>query len=435
MDILNILLIGSGGREHAIAWRLAQSPYAGQIFVSPGNAGTSEVATNILLALHEPAAVIDFCKQYQIGLVIIGPEAPLVDGVADYLEAAGIAVFGPSKKAAILEASKAFTKDFCKKYQIPSAAYERFTHTEKAAALDYIRNHPLPVVVKADGLAAGKGVVIAHSHAEAEQAVLSMFDGQFGAAGETLVIEEFLQGEELSFFAIVDGKQVVAFGSAQDHKAVGDGDTGPNTGGMGTYSPAPIMTAALEQEMMRDFIIPTVEGMKQEGRMFKGVLFAGFMITDQGPKLLEYNVRFGDPETQCLMARLRTDLVELLYQAATGNLQNTKVELDARAALCVVMAAKGYPGDYQNGTEIRNLAAAASQSDIVIFHAGTRKKEDGTLLASGGRVLGVTAYGKNVTEAQQRAYQAVDTIDWPEGFSRRDIGYRAIAREKTKAAS
>lgn len=425
---MKVLVIGSGGREHALCMALKRSPSVDAIYCAPGNGGIAEVAQ--LVALPTARETQTFCQVEKIELVIIGPEQPLVEGWADTLRAGGIRVFGPSAKAAQLEGSKGFTKDICSKYGIPTGAYGRFS--DVAAAKAYLAHQSMPIVIKADGLAAGKGVVIATRRREAERVVEEMFAGKFGEASRSIVIEEFLEGEEISFFALCDGETAVEFGSAQDHKAVGEGDTGPNTGGMGTYAPAPLMTQPLRAEVMERIILPTVKAMKKEGMPFTGVLFAGLMITREGPKVIEYNARFGDPETQVLMARLDEDLGSLLYQAASGKLPARPVKFRKEAALCVVMAAKGYPGDYVKGTEIKGIDAAAATADVAVYHAGTVAK-DGKILASGGRVLGVTALGATVAEAQAKAYAAVDKIDWPEGFCRRDIGWRAIARESEEA--
>lgn len=426
MQKQHILVIGSGGREHAIIWALKKSPQCGTIYAAPGNAGISELAVNILLDLKDAVSIKEFCQEKNISFVFVGPEAPLVDGITDRLEAEGIRVCGPSQAASIMEGSKEFMKDFCKKYNIPTAQYHIFTQGQSEEAKNYVDGMELPVVIKADGLAAGKGVVIAHSKEEAYYTIDDMFAGRFGDAGATIVIEEFLQGEEISVFAFSDGKHALLFGSAQDHKAVGEGDTGPNTGGMGTYSPAPIMNDALEADIMRTFIQPTLEGMKAEGRTYKGVLFAGFMITDKGPKLLEYNIRFGDPETQSLMLRLESDLITLCNAIIDGTLNKCTVELSSQAALCVVMAANGYPGAYDKGSAIQKLDEANAIDNVVIFHAGTKRSDTGEFQANGGRVLGVCARGNSVAEAQKTAYQAVDIIHWPEGFCRRDIGWRAV---------
>jgi len=421
MTPLNVLLIGSGGREHALAWAISASPLLGDFYCAPGNPGIAQHATSIALDVNDHAAVIAFCREKKIGFVVVGPEAPLVAGIGDDLGAAGIKVFGPSKGAAQLEGSKGFTKDFCAEFDIPTGAYGRFTERHKAAA--YATSKGAPIVIKADGLAAGKGVTVAMTLAEALAAIDDIFAGQFGAA--ECVIEEFLDGEEASFFALCDGKNAVAFGAAQDHKRAFDGDTGPNTGGMGAYSPAPVMTQEMSERVMAEIIRPTVAGMAKRGLPFQGVLFAGLMIGKAGPKLIEYNVRFGDPECQVLMMRLKDDLLTLLIAAADGTLDKVSVRWRSEAALTVVMAARGYPGPYGKGSEIRNIARAAEDADVEVFQAGTQLK-DGKLIAAGGRVLNVSALGKDVREAQKRAYEAVDRIDWPEGFCRRDIGWRAL---------
>lgn len=427
---MNILIIGSGGREHALAWRIRQSPQCEHIYCAPGNAGIADVATVVALDVADHAAIIAFCREHQIGLVVIGPEAPLVAGLADDLAFAGILAFGPSKAAAQLEGSKGFTKDLCAEFDIPTGAYGRFT--DAAAARGYLDGKALPIVVKADGLAAGKGVVIATTRAEAEAAIDACFSGVFGTAGSEVVIEEYLDGEEASFFALCDGTDAIAFGAAQDHKRVGDGDQGPNTGGMGAYSPAPVMTDAMTERTMREIILPTIAGMKRRGTPFKGLLFAGLMITAKGPQLIEYNVRFGDPECQVLMMRLKSDLLAALIATARGTLDDMRIAFNDEAALTVVMAADGYPGTPLKGTEISGLAAAQAVDGVEVFHAGTVRDGD-RILANGGRVLNVTARGRTVAEAQARAYAAVDAIDWPQGFCRRDIGWRAIAREKSGA--
>lgn len=416
-----LLVIGSGGREHALIWKLAQSPDVSAIYCAPGNAGISQIAECVTLADARAASV--FCKEKGIALVVIGPEVPLVEGWADDLRADGIAVFGPGKIAAQLEGSKDFTKSICRKYNIPTAEYETFTAPAPAKA--YLKDKRFPIVIKADGLAAGKGVVIPESLSEALNTIDEMFSGAFGAAGEKVVIEEFLEGEEVSYFALTDGKTAIEFGFAQDHKRVGDGDTGPNTGGMGTYSPAPVLTDSLRTQVMREIIEPTVRAMQAEGAPFQGVLFAGLMLTKDGPKLLEYNARFGDPETQVMMRRLDCDLLPLLEACARETLTPQAVPMKKEAAVCVVMAAKGYPGAYEKGTPIRGLERAESLPGCVVFHAGTQKNAGG-FAANGGRVLGVTALGATIAEAQANAYRAVDAIDWPEGFCRRDIGWRAI---------
>jgi phosphoribosylamine--glycine ligase len=418
----NVLVIGSGGREHALCWRLKQSPQVQKIFCAPGNGGIAEDATCV--ALKSPDEIIAFCKKEAIALVVIGPEQPLVEGLADKLAAAEIPVFGPSAKAAQLEGSKGFTKEICRKYHIPTAAYGTFT--DAAAARNYLKGKSYPIVVKADGLAAGKGVIIAYSQAEATAAINDMFAGVFGESGKCVVIEEFMEGEEVSFFALSDGKTAIEFGYAQDHKRAFDGDKGPNTGGMGTYAPTPAMNDALAKTVMKTIIHPTVAAMQKEGSPFKGVLFAGLMLTKDGPKLLEYNARFGDPETQVLMARFNGDLYETLRAVAIGDLSKAKISFAPEHAVCVVMAAKGYPGAYEKGTAIRGLGAVSAPG-VKVFHAGTEKRGS-DIVAVGGRVLGVTALGKTTAEAQAKAYQAVDNIDWPEGFCRRDIAWRALKK-------
>ena len=423
---MNILLIGSGGREHALAWALTRSPLLTRLVCAPGNGGIAEFADCVALDTDDHGAVVDFCRRERIDFVVIGPEGPLVAGLGDALDAAGIRYFGPSKAAAQLEGSKGFTKDFCREFGIPTGTYGRFT--DAASAKDYLARTDGRVVVKADGLAAGKGVIIPESRAEAEAAIDACFGGAFGAAGAEVVIEAFLEGEEASFFALSDGIHALALATAQDHKRVGDGDTGLNTGGMGAYSPAPVMTPDMVERTMAEIIRPTVAGMAKRGTPFKGVLFAGLMIGEDGPKLIEFNVRFGDPETQVLMMRLESDLLAALVASAEGTLDQLAVTWSRDVALTVVMAAKGYPGAYGKGSEIRNLERAAS-TDAVIFHAGTAR--DGRkLVATGGRVLNVTARGASVGEAQARAYAAVDKIDWPGGFCRRDIGWRAVERER-----
>jgi phosphoribosylamine--glycine ligase len=424
---MNILLIGSGGREHALAWALAASPLLRKLYAAPGNPGIAALGECVALDISDHAQLARFCKDRAIGLVVVGPEGPLVAGIADDLQAAGIKVFGPSKAAARLEGSKGFTKDLCREHAIPTAAYGRFTTV--TTARDYLARQPLPIVVKADGLAAGKGVVIAQTHAEAEAAVTACFAGAFGAAGAEIVIEEFLAGEEASFFALVDGRHALPLATAQDHKRAGDGDQGPNTGGMGAYSPAAAVTPETARQVMDRIILPTVEAMAKRGTPYKGVLYAGLMLTAQGPKLIEYNVRFGDPETQVLMMRLKSDLLPALLATCDGVLDAFDLRWHDDPALTVVMAAKGYPGTPVRGTEIKGLAHAAEVSGVEIFHAGTRQEGD-RLLADGGRVLNVTARGKTVAEAQARAYEAVRRIDWPGGFYRSDIGWRAIAHER-----
>jgi phosphoribosylamine--glycine ligase len=421
---MNILLLGSGAREHALAWKLAQSPACTHLYAAPGNPGIAEEAECVTLDVADHSAVIAFCKTHAIGLVVIGPEAPLVDGLSDSLRAAGVPVFGPSQAAAQLEGSKGFTKDLCQRAGIPTAGYVRTASLEEARAA--LARFAAPYVLKADGLAAGKGVVIAASLAEAEATLADMFGGGFGTAGAQVVIEEFMEGEEASFFALTDGTHIVPFGSAQDHKRVGDGDTGPNTGGMGAYSPAPVLTPELQARVMAEIIAPTVETMRAEGTPYQGVLFAGLMLTADGPKLIEYNARFGDPECEVLMMRLHSDLVALMLACAQGRLEGVEVALAEKTALTVVMAANGYPGTPEKGGAITLGDAEAAGAKV--FHAGTAL-QDGALVANGGRVLAVTATGASVTEAQAKAYAAVGKVRFPSGFCRRDIGWREVARE------
>ena len=422
---MNILLLGSGGREHALAWKMAASPLVERLYCAPGNAGIAREAELVAVDAADHAAVIAFCKTHRIDLVAVGPEAPLCAGIVDDLAAAGIKAFGPTRAAARLEGSKGFAKDLCKANGIPTAAYARFSAPAPAKA--DVRAQGAPIVVKADGLAAGKGVVAANSVTEAEAAIDMIFAARLGEDG--LVIEEFLAGEEASFFALCDGSTAIPLASAQDHKRVFDGDEGPNTGGMGAYSPAPVMTAELSRRAMDEIVLPTVRAMVALGTPYQGVLYAGLMITAAGPKLIEYNVRFGDPECQVLMPRLMSDLVPALLACCDGVLKNFDLRWYTDAAVAVVMAAKGYPGDYGKGSVIEGLEAAAEIEGVEIFHAGT-KTDGARILANGGRVLNVCARGKSVTEAQARAYAAVDRIRWPEGFCRRDIGFRAVARER-----
>ncbi len=423
---MNVLLLGSGGREHALAWKIAASPLLTKLYAAPGNPGIAREAELVALDIADHRAVVDFCRDNNIDLVVVGPEAPLVAGIADDLRAAGIKVFGPSKAAARLEGSKGFTKDLCARQAIPTAAYGRFTDAEAAKA--YVRANGAPIVVKADGLAAGKGVTVAMTEAEALAAIDDCFGGAFGSAGAEVVVEECLVGEEASFFCLCDGKTALPFGTAQDHKRVGDGDTGPNTGGMGAYSPAPVMTPDMVERTMKEIVEPTMRGMAELGSPFSGVLFAGLMITDAGPKLIEHNVRFGDPECQVLMMRLKDDLLVLLDAAASGQLAHVSARWRDDPALTVVMAAQGYPDNPRKGSVIAGVEDAAS-GGVEIFHAGTALR-DGQLVANGGRVLNVTASAATVGEAQRLAYAAVDRIDWPAGFCRRDIGWRAVEREK-----
>ncbi|MCA0978868.1 phosphoribosylamine--glycine ligase [Qipengyuania flava] len=423
---MNILLLGSGGREHALAWKLAQSPQCDKLWASPGNPGMEECATCVALDSSDHAGVVKFCEENSIGLVVIGPEGPLVEGLADALAEAGVLSFGPSRAAAQLEGSKGFTKDLCERAKIPTARFERCTSLE--AAWGALKKFDAPFVLKADGLAAGKGVVIAETREEAQHALSEMFDGRFGSAGSEVVIEEFLTGEEASFFALTDGETIVPLASAQDHKRVGDGDEGPNTGGMGAYSPAPVLTDTLREQAMREIIEPTVRTMREEGMPYSGVLYAGLMLTKNGPQLIEYNVRFGDPECQVLMMRLESDLVELMLACAERRLSEIEApRMSEDFALTVVMAAEGYPGTPKKGGAID--LGSAEENGAKIFHAGT-KHEDGRLVANGGRVLNVTAKGATATQAQAAAYQAVDAVEFPDGFCRRDIGQREVRRER-----
>ena len=426
---MKVLVVGSGGREHALCWSIAASPLCDKLYCAPGNAGIAEEAECVAIPVDDIRGLTAFAVENAIDFVVVGPEAPLVAGLVDRLEAEGVKAFGPTAEAAVLEGSKAFMKDLCVKHGIPTAAYGRFTNA--GAAKEFVRQRGLPIVVKADGLAAGKGVVIAQTIAEADSAIDAMLsERQFGDASEEIVVEEFLVGEEASFFALVDGATALPLASAQDHKAVGDGDTGPNTGGMGAYSPAPVMTEDMAARVMLDIIEPTVRAMAAEDRPFRGVLFAGLMITKDGPKLLEYNVRFGDPECQVLCLRLMSDLLPALIAARDGALAHFHLRWQPYAALAVVMAAKGYPGDYAKGTEIKGVDAARGLDGVTVFHAGTKREESGRLLAHGGRVLNVCATGPTIATAQKRAYEAVDRIDWPEGFCRRDIGWRAVKAGK-----
>jgi phosphoribosylamine--glycine ligase len=424
---MNILLLGSGGREHALAWKIAGSALVTKLWCAPGNAGIAKEAECVALDIADHAAVIEFCRTNAIDLVVVGPETPLAAGIVDDLASAGIKAFGPGKLAAQLEGSKGFTKALCTEFNIPTGAYGRFTSADEALA--YVRAKGAPIVVKADGLAAGKGVVVAMSLREAEDTIAMMFDGAFGAAGAEVVIEEYLTGREISFFALSDGETAIALASAQDHKRAFDHDQGPNTGGMGAYSPTPFVTPEIHAEIMAKIILPTVAGMKARGTPFRGVLYAGVMLTPAGPKLFEYNVRFGDPECQVLMLRMMSDIVPALLACCDGQLKNFDLRWYPDSALTVAMAAKGYPGDYARGTRIEGLDRAAEVEGVEIFHAGTVLK-DGAILANGGRVLNVCASGKTIAEAQRRAYEAVDRIQWPDGFCRRDIGWQAVERER-----
>ncbi len=422
---MNVLLLGSGGREHALAWKLAQTERLGKLFAAPGNPGIAEHAQIVAIDPADHRATVDFCLKNSVELIVIGPEAPLVDGLADNLRTMGFCVFGPNRVPARLEGSKGFTKDLCARYKIPTARYVRAS--DRLAAEAALEDFTAPLVVKADGLAAGKGVIICATREEAETALETMFDGSFGAAGSAIVIEEFLEGEEASFFALTDGNTVLPFGSAQDHKRVGDGDTGPNTGGMGAYSPAAVLTPDLEARAMDEIVRPTVEALAAQGTPYSGILYAGLMLTAEGPKLIEYNVRFGDPECQVLMMRLESDLLELMYAVARGRLAEADPpRFSDGAALTVVMAANGYPGAPETGGAIEGLNRVGSEG-VRVFHAGTALDE-GRLVARGGRVLNVTAAGASVAEARDRAYAAVERIDFPSGFCRSDIGWREIAR-------
>ena len=424
---MHILLLGSGGREHALAWKIAASPLVTKLWCAPGNAGIAREAECMVLDIADHAAVIDFCKHHSVELVVVGPETPLAAGIVDDLAAAGIKAFGPSRQAALLEGSKGFTKALCSEFGIPTGAYGRFNNA--ADALAHVRRQGAPIVVKADGLAAGKGVVVAMTLAEAEAAVAMMFDGAFGKAGSEVVIEEYLAGREISFFALSDGETAIPLASAQDHKRVFDHDQGPNTGGMGAYSPTPFVTAEIHSQIMQRIILPTVAGMKARGTPFRGVLYAGVMLTADGPKLFEYNVRFGDPECQVLMLRMMSDIVPAMLAACDGQLKNFDIRWFDESALTVVMAAKGYPGDYKKGSRIEGLDEASKIEGVEIFHGGTIFS-DSHVLANGGRVLNICASAKTISEAQRRAYAAVDRIRWSDGFCRRDIGWQAIERNK-----
>jgi phosphoribosylamine---glycine ligase len=426
---MRVLVVGGGGREHALCWALSASPLCDALYCAPGNPGIAAVATCLPVSAEDVPGLVAVAQKEKIDFVVVGPEAPLVAGIVDTLAAVGIKAFGPSALAARLEGSKAFMKDFFARHNVPTAAYGRFTDSAKAKA--FIDFKGAPIVVKADGLAAGKGVILCQSVAEAHAAIDTiMTDKAFGAAGNEVVVEEFLDGEEASFFAIVDGTTALPLASAQDHKAVGDGDTGPNTGGMGAYSPAPIVDDALQARVMNDIILPTVRGMAAEGHPFKGVLFAGLMISNGVPNTLEFNVRFGDPECEVLMVRLKSDLLPALVAAVDGQLKNFDLRWHDYAALTVIMAANGYPGTPQKGTVIKGLDDASNIDSVKVFHAGTKADATGAIVANGGRVLAVTATGKTVTQAQTKAYKGVDAIRWPGGFCRRDIGWRAVAREK-----
>ncbi|MFD1252949.1 Phosphoribosylamine--glycine ligase [Devosia equisanguinis] len=423
---MRVMVIGSGGREHALAWKIAQSPLVTALFVAPGNGGTEAIATNVAVDITDHAAVIAAARAHEIDFVVVGPDAQVVAGLGDDVRAAGFTCFCPSKAAGQLEGSKSFTKALCDQFGIPTAAYGRFE--DEASALAYLYVQGAPIVIKADGLAAGKGVTVAMSVEEAEEAIIDCFSGAFGASGAAVVIEEFMEGEEVSLFVLTDGTAVLPLTTAQDHKRAFDGDTGPNTGGMGAYSPAPVMSEEVYRRSMDEIVLPTVRGMAQRGTPYAGVLYAGLMLTEDGPKLVEYNARFGDPETQVMMMRMQSDIVPLLHAVATGTLAGHSVEWKDAYALTVILATRGYPGNYGKGSEIGGVDGLDSDT-LTIFHAGT-KRDGERLLANGGRVLNVTALGASVKEAQERAYHGVDKIDWPEGFARRDIGWREIAREQ-----
>ena len=420
---MNILILGSGGREHALAWAVKQNPKCDKLIVAPGNAGIAAIAECSSVDILNGDAVAEFAASQNIDFIIVGPEAPLAAGVSDRLRAAGFLVFGPSQAAAQLEASKSFTKEICDAASAPTAAYAHFTNAD--AAKDYIQKQGAPIVVKADGLAAGKGVIVAMTETEALSAIDDMFDGSFGDAGAEVVIEEFMDGEEASFFCLVDGTTILPIGTAQDHKRVGDGDTGPNTGGMGAYSPAPVMTDAITQKTIDEIVRPTMQVMADRGTPFQGVLFVGLMIKDGQPRLVEYNVRFGDPECQCLMMRLGAQVLDLMQASAEGRLDEIRANWADDHALTIVLAANGYPGAYEKGSVIQGLDEVPNDSKNAVFHAGTTKS-DGQITASGGRVLAVTARGDTLKDAHARAYAMVDQINWPEGFCRKDIGWRAL---------
>ncbi len=426
---MKILIIGSGGREHALAWKLAQSPKAEKLFCAPGNAGIAGIAECVPIKIDDINALTEFAKKNKIGLTVVGPEASLVAGIVDAFERNGLKVFGPSKRAAQLEGSKAYAKTFMQKHKIPTANYGTFSEADEAKS--FVKAHGLPIVVKADGLAAGKGVIICKNESDANAAIDAMLKrGEFGEAGKRIVIEEFLEGEEASFICISDGKNVLPLATSQDHKAVYDHDHGPNTGGMGAYSPAPIVTPELSERVMNEVIRPAIEGLAAEGRAYKGFLYAGLMISNGIPRVLEFNVRMGDPETQPIMMRMRTDLVDLIEAAIAGELDKQDIRWDDSVSVCVVMASRGYPGNYEKGIEIRGLDAAGALPGAVVFHAGTAVK-DGKMVTDGGRVLGVTALGGNYREAVSRAYEAVEKISWEGVHYRKDIGWRALNKFKS----
>ncbi len=417
---MKVLVVGSGGREHALCWALAASPLVSEVVCAPGNAGIAAEARCVPVAADDVRGLVTLAQAEAVGLVVVGPEVPLVLGLVDRLQESGIRAFGPSAAAARLEGSKAFTKAFCTRHAIPTAAFQAFKASEMAAARSYVTQQGAPIVVKADGLAAGKGVVVAETVAEALEAVESAF-----GTGETIVVEEFLEGEEASLFALCDGTHALEIGTAQDHKRAFDGDLGPNTGGMGAYSPAPRLDGAMIERIMAEIVRPTLTGMRAEGAPFTGILYAGLMLTAAGPKLIEYNVRFGDPECQVVLPRLLTDLAQLLVGAVDGMLAHMDLRWRPEHALTVVLASRGYPGSFLTGSEIKGVDQLGGD-DILVFHAGTRRASDGRLLSAGGRVLDVTALGASLSEAKRRAYEVVDRIDWPDGFCRRDIGWRAV---------
>ena len=423
---MNILILGSGGREHALAWAVMQNPKCDKLIVAPGNAGIAAIATCAALDILDPGAVVEFAESNAIDFVIVGPEAPLAAGVADRLRESGFLVFGPSAAAAQLEASKNFTKEICAAVNAPTAAYAHFT--DEAAAKAYVQAQGAPIVVKADGLAAGKGVVVAMTEDEAFAALGDMFGGSFGGAGAEVVIEEFMTGEEASFFVLCDGETVLPIGTAQDHKRVGEGDTGPNTGGMGAYSPAPVLNDAVAERALDEIVRPTMAEMARRGMPYQGVLYVGLMIENGAPRLVEYNVRFGDPECQVLMMRLGAQAMDLMHAAAEGRLSEMRVNWADDHAMTVVLAAKGYPGTYEKGSEIKGLDALPETSFEMCFHAGTGEKE-GRIIATGGRVLNATGRGASLEEARAKAYALAEAVDWPEGFYRADIGWRALGGE------
>ncbi len=424
---MKVLIVGSGGREHTIAWKIAQSKAVEKIFIAPGNAGSGLVGTNVDIKVNEFEKLAEFAAKEKIGLTIVGPEDPLVNGLVDFFEEKNLNVFGPSKKAAIMEGSKTFTRDLLKKYNIPSAEYAAFENAEEAKA--YLKEKGAPIVVKADGLAAGKGVVVAETIEEAEQAINEMIlDKRFGGAGAKILLEEKLLGEEASYLIFSDGKNILPMVSSQDHKRIFDQDRGPNTGGMGAYSPAPIVTKEMEQRVLKEIMQPTVDAMAKEGRTFKGILYAGLMITENGPKIVEFNARFGDPETQVILPRLKSDLAEIMQACIDGNLNEKEIKWGEKACCCVVMASGGYPGKYEKGREITGLEEANSLPETVVFHAGTKEKE-GKILSNGGRVLGVTALGNSIREAIDNAYKAVEKISFKGAFNRKDIGQKALVKK------